>query len=84
VAKVVGAVQVHYRQQGMLGAGPQHPPMRLGVDGGGPGGGELGKGAVDGGHLGGAALDAQLGRELLGGESSMVAEGPKNAGGSRP
>jgi hypothetical protein len=47
VAKVVGAVEVDRLQQGTPGAGEQRPPLRLGVGGGGAGGGELGKGAVE-------------------------------------
>ena len=83
VAKVVGAVQVDRLQQGVLGAGQQRPPLRLGVGGGGAGG-ELGKGAVDGCHPGGAALGLELDRELFGGKGTVVAEDPKDAGGGRP
>ena len=42
VAKVMGAVQVNRLHQRVVGAGKQHPPVRLGVGGGGAGGGELG------------------------------------------
>src|SRR5512132_987595 len=68
----------------MLGGWPERPAPGLGVDGGGVGGGQFGQGAVDGDHPGGAALGAQSGRELLGGEGAVVAEGPEDAGGGRP
>jgi hypothetical protein len=56
----------------------------VGVDGGGTGRGELDQGVVDGGHRGGAALGAQKGGELVGGEGPVVPERPKDAGSGRP
>jgi hypothetical protein len=67
MAEVMGAVQVDRLQQGMLGGWPEGPSLRLRIDGGGTGRGELGQGAVDGGPRGGAALGAELGGQLLGG-----------------
>jgi hypothetical protein len=60
VAEVVGAVQADRLQQGMLGGCSEHPSVGLGVDGCGAGRGELGQGAVDGGHRGGAALSRRF------------------------
>jgi hypothetical protein len=54
MAEVMGAVQVDRLQQGMLGGWLEGPSLRLRIDGGGTGRGELGQGAVDGGPRGGA------------------------------
>src|SRR5829696_1186306 len=67
----------------MVGSRPEHPPLRLGVDCGGAGCGELGEGTVDGGFRGGAAVGTQKRGELLGGDGSVVAEHPEDAGGGR-